>query len=73
MGQRGRLVVRGVEDRVAGPNSDRAYEVSIVRVLPKLDVDGKYRAFIELENEKMESGSWRLLPGMVGKIVLGQE
>jgi len=35
--------------------------------LPRVDVDGKYRAFVEIENEKNESGSWRLLPGMTGR------
>ena len=42
-------------------------DISIVRILPRLDIDGKYRAFIELDNEKSPAGNWLLLPGMVGK------
>ena len=42
-------------------------DISIVRILPRLDVDGKYRAFVELDNEKSSTGNWLLLPGMVGK------
>ena len=42
------------------------YDVAIVRVLPRLDVDGKYRAFVEINNQKTRSGSWKLLPGLTG-------
>jgi len=50
-------------------------DITIVRILPRLDIDGKYRAFIdgkyrafiELDNEKSSAGNWLLLPGMVGK------
>ena len=41
-------------------------DISIVRILPRLDIDGKYRAFIELDNEKSSAGNWLLLPGMTG-------
>ena len=42
-------------------------DISIVRILPRLDIDGKYRAFVEMDNEKSPAGNWLLLPGMVGK------
>jgi len=35
--------------------------------MPRVDVDGKYRAFVEIDNEKHQSGNWRLLPGMTGR------
>jgi len=43
------------------------FKISIRRVFPRVDVDGKYRAFVVLENQKNENGKWRLLPGMVGQ------
>jgi len=45
----------------------RSHKITIVRTLPRVDVDGKYRAIVEIDNEKHESGNWRLLPGMTGK------
>jgi len=51
----------------------RSYEITIVRTLPRVDVDGKYRAFVELDNEKHESGNWRLLPGMTGRVTFEVE
>lgn len=46
-------------------NQKRSFEISISRVFPRVDIDGKYRAYVELENEQAD-GNWRLLPGMVG-------
>ena len=46
-------------------NQKRSFEISISRVFPRVDIDGKYRAYVELENEQTD-GNWRLLPGMVG-------
>ena len=46
-------------------NQKRSFEISICRVFPRIDIDGKYRAYVELENEQTEK-NWRLLPGMVG-------
>jgi len=45
----------------------RSYKIEIARTLPRVDVDGKYRAFVEIDNEMHESGTWRLLPGMTGR------
>ena len=49
------------------PGDDTNYPIIIKRVLPRVDVDGKYRAFVELENQKSASEKWRLLPGMAGQ------
>lgn len=59
----------GVTGQLQIKNKDQksSYEISIVRILPRLDVDGKYRAFVEFDNEKSSAGNWRLLPGMTGK------
>lgn len=46
-------------------NQKRSFEISISRVFPRVDIDGKYRAYVELENAQID-GNWRLLPGMVG-------
>ncbi len=48
-------------------DKSRSYKITIVRTMPRVDVDGKYRAFVEIDNEKHESGNWRLLPGMTGR------
>ena len=45
----------------------RSYKIAIARTLPRVDVDGKYRAFVEIDNEMNDSGTWRLLPGMTGR------
>jgi len=45
----------------------KSHRIRIVRTLPRVDVDGKYRAFVEIENEKNDSGNWCLLPGMTGR------
>jgi len=52
---------------IESKNESRSYKITIVRTLPRVDVDGKYRAFVEIENERHESGNWRLLPGMSGR------
>lgn len=60
IGVTGRLVIES-------DGESRSHTITIVRTLPRVDVDGKYRAIVELDNEKHESGSWRLLPGMTGR------
>ena len=59
----------GVTGELQIKNKDRtsSYKISIVRILPRLDVDGKYRAFVEFDNERSSTGNWRLFPGMTGK------
>ena len=54
---------------ITGGAVERSYPITIKRVLPRVDVDGMYRAFVELENEKTQLGKWRLLPGIVGRAV----
>ena len=65
----------GVTGRLEIENNDQSfsYEISIVRILPRMDIDGKYRAFVEFNNEQTPDGKWRLFPGMTGKATFSLE
>ena len=60
IGVTGKLVIKSNDE-------SRSHKITIVRTMPRVDVDGKYRAFVEIDNEKHQSGNWRLLPGMTGR------
>ena len=68
IGVTGKLVIKSND-------GSRSHRITIVRTMPRVDVDGKYRAFVEIDNEKHASGNWRLLPGMTGRATfeLGQD
>jgi len=62
IGVAGKFVIEGADGK-------REFDITIQRIFPRVDVDGKYRAFVDLENEQNDDGKWRLLPGLVGTAV----
>ena len=80
VGTRGRFVLDRPGGAVVSPsdaadsetetgNGGSAWPAVIVRVLPRVDVDGKYRAIFELDNPPRDDGRWTMLPGMTGRLV----